>query len=147
MEMNCKAKGADAGIELIEVVGGIIRREGKYLLGKRPAGKSRAGLWEFVGGKIEPGETPEEALVRECMEELALEITDPRIRTSVTHAYPDRTINLTLIDCTPADGAEPKALEHDELGWFTEEEMKRLDLCHADAELLPVVCGRVETAD
>lgn len=124
---------------VIEVVGGIIRRGEKYLLGKRPAGKSLGGHWEFIGGKIEPGETPEEALIRECMEELALEITDPRIRTAVTHAYPDKTINLTLIDCAPAAGAEPKALEHDELGWFTEEEMKSLDFCPADAELLPVL--------
>ena len=60
--------------KVIEVVGGIICRDGKYLLGKRPLGKSQGGLWEFVGGKIEPGETPEQALVRECMEELGVEV-------------------------------------------------------------------------
>lgn len=59
--------------------------------------------------------------------------------SDVTHAYPDRTIHLTLIDCEPAPGAEPTALEHDALGWFTPEKMASLDFCPADAELLPVV--------
>ena len=116
-----------------------VKRDGKYLLGKRPIGKSLGGHWEFIGGKIEPGETPEEALARECIEELALEIVNPSIRTSVVHEYPDRTINLTLIDCSPAEGAEPKALEHEELGWFTQEDMQTLNFCPADAELLPVL--------
>lgn len=126
-------------MNVIEVVGGIIKRDGKYLLGKRPIGKSLGGHWEFIGGKIEPGETPEEALARECIEELALEIVNPSIRTSVVHEYPDRTINLTLIDCSPAEVSEPKALEHEELGWFTQEEMQTLNFCPADAELLPVL--------
>ena len=127
---------------VIEVVGGIIRRGGTYLLGKRPEGKSQGGHWEFIGGKIEPGETPEQALARECREEIALDIVNEKIRTAVTHAYSDRTIHLTLIDCEPAPGAEPIALEHSELGWFTPEEMSTLDFCKADAELLPVVFGK-----
>lgn len=126
---------------VIEVVGGIIRRGEKYLLGKRPAGKSQGGQWEFIGGKIEPGETPEQALARECREEIAMEIVNARIRTSVTHAYPDRTIHLTLIDCEPAPAAEPTALEHDAIGWFTPAEMDSLNFCPADAELLLVVFG------
>ncbi len=127
--------------KVIEVVGGIICREGKYLLGRRPIGKSQGGLWEFIGGKIEPGETPEQALARECQEELALPIIGANIRTSVTHAYPDRTIHLTLIDCAPAPGAEPQALEHEALGWFTGAEAQQLDFCPADRELLPMVFG------
>ncbi len=129
---------------IIEVVGGIIRRGEKYLLGKRPEGKSQGGHWEFIGGKIEPGETPEQALARECREEIALDIVNEKIRTALTHAYPDRTIHLTLIDCEPAPGAEPTALEHSELGWFTPEEMSTLDFCPADAELLPVVKSNYE---
>jgi len=128
--------------KVIEVVGGIIRRGEKYLLGKRPLGKSQGGHWEFIGGKIEPGETPEQALARECLEEIALPIVNARVRTSVTHAYSDRTIHLTLIDCEPAPGAEPTALEHSELGWFTPVEMKDLDFCAADAELVSVVFGK-----
>ena len=88
--------------KVIEVVGGIICRGDKFLLGKRPVGKSQGGHWEFIGGKIELGETPCEALARECREEIALEIVNARVRTAVTHAYPDRTIHLTLIDCEPA---------------------------------------------
>ena len=80
--------------KIIEVVGGIICRDGKYLLGKRPLGKSQGGLWEFVGGKIEPGETPEQALARECMEEIDLPIVNARYRIDVTHSYPDRTVHL-----------------------------------------------------
>ena len=124
--------------KVIEVVGGIIYRGERYLLGKRPLGKAQGGLWEFIGGKIEPGETPCEALARECREEIALEIVNVRIRTAVTHFYPDRTIHLTLIDCEPAPGADPTALEHEALGWYTPDEMQKLDFCPADAELLPI---------
>jgi 8-oxo-dGTP diphosphatase len=126
---------------IIEVVGGIIRRGGKYLLGRRPLGKSQGGHWEFIGGKVEPDETQEQALVRECREELALEVVNTHIRTSVVHEYEDRTIRLTLIDCEPAAGAEPTALEHSELGWFAADEMNALDFCAADRDLLPVVLG------
>lgn len=122
--------------KIIEVVGGIIRQGDKILLGRRPLGKSQGGHWEFIGGKIEPGETPEQALIRECREEIALEIINETIRTSVTHAYPDRTINLTLIDCEPAPNCKPTALEHSELGWFSQDEMVGLDFCAADAELV-----------
>ena len=121
---------------VIEVVGGLIRRGEKYLLGKRAEGKSQAGHWEFIGGKIEPGETPEEALVRECQEEIALPLVNLQVRTSVVHTYPDKTIHLMLLDCEPVPGAEPTALEHAELGWFTVAEIPALDLCAADRELL-----------
>ena len=71
--------------------------------------------------------------------EIALDIVNERIRTSVTHAYPDRTIHLTLIDCEPAPDAEPIALEHEAIGWYTTAEMSTLNFCPADAELLPMV--------
>jgi len=129
----------EVGQKAIEVVGGIIRRGGRYLLGKRPLGKSQGGHWEFIGGKIEPGETPCEALARECREEIALEIVNAQVRTAVTHTYPDRTIHLTLIDCEPSPGAEPTALEHDAIGWFSLDEMASLNLCPADAEQLPFI--------
>lgn len=125
--------------KVIEVVGGIIRRGERYLLGRRPEGKSQAGLWEFIGGKIEPGESPEAALERECLEEIALPIVDVKVLTGVVHEYPDRTIRLTLLSCSPAEGAEPTALEHAELGWFTAAEIPGLDLCPADRELLPKI--------
>ncbi|MBQ6137292.1 MAG: (deoxy)nucleoside triphosphate pyrophosphohydrolase, partial [Kiritimatiellae bacterium] len=82
------------GNHIIEVVGAIIKDDDRFLVGQRPADKSQGGMWEFMGGKIEPGETPEQALARECREELALEIEDERIIGSVVHEYPDKMIRL-----------------------------------------------------
>ena len=125
--------------KIIQVVGGVIRRGDLYLLGRRPLGKSQGGCWEFIGGKIEPGETPEQALARECMEEIALPVVNLRIRTEVTHAYPDKTVHLTLIDCEPEPDREPTAREHSELGWYTADEARSLDFCPADDEVLPEI--------
>ncbi len=126
-------------MEEIEVVGAILAKDGKYLLGQRPEGKSNAGQWEFVGGKVERGETLEEALVRECREELAVEIRNVRVRAAVVHEYPGRTVRLTLLDCECAPASEPVALEHRRIGWFSAEEMMALPLSAADAELVPLV--------
>ena len=121
----------------IQVVGAIIRSaDGRYLVGQRAAGKSQGGFWEFMGGKIEPGETPEVALARECREELALEIENERILDSVVHEYPDKTIQLTLIECTPKAGSIPTALEHQQIRWVTAAEMRTLQFAPADAKLV-----------
>ena len=121
---------------IIEVVGAIIRDGDRYLVGQRAAHKSQGGMWEFMGGKIEPGETPEQALARECREELALEIENERIIDSVVHEYPEKTIRLTLISCTPKAGSEPAALEHQQIRWVTRAEMDSLPFCPADADLI-----------
>ena len=121
---------------VIEVVGAIIKDGDKYLIGQRPAHKSQGGLWEFMGGKIEPGETPEEALKRECLEELALEIENERIIDSVVHEYPEKTIRLTLIECNPKKGSVPEALEHQVVRWVSLEEMNKLEFAPADRELI-----------
>ena len=122
--------------DIIEVVGAIIKDGDKYLIGQRPAHKSQGGLWEFMGGKIEPGETPEQALKRECLEELALEIENERIIDSVVHKYPEKTIRLTLISCSPKSGSIPKALEHQQIKWVTRAEMDAIDFASADRELI-----------
>ena len=122
--------------KIIEVVGAIIKDGGKYLVGQRAAHKTQGGLWEFMGGKIEPGETPEDALARECREELALEIEGARIVDSVIHEYPEKTIRLTLLECRPKAGSVPQALEHQAIRWVTPEEMRTMPFCPADAELL-----------
>ena len=121
---------------IIEVVGAIIRDGERYLVGQRAANKSQGGLWEFMGGKIEPGETPEQALARECREELALEIENGRILDSVIHDYPEKTIRLTLISCSPKPGSFPQALEHQQIRWVTRAEMDTLDFAPADRELI-----------
>ena len=121
---------------IIEVVGAIIRDGDRYLVGQRAANKSQGGLWEFMGGKIELGETPEQALARECREELALEIENEHIIDSVVHEYPEKTIRLTLISCSPKSGSIPKALEHQQIRWVTRAEMDTMDFAPADRELI-----------
>jgi len=124
---------------IIDVVGAIIKDGERFLVGQRPANKSQGGKWEFMGGKIEPGETPEQALARECREELSLEIENERIVDSVVHEYPEKTIRLTLIACTPKPGSVPKALEHQQIRWVTRAEMDSLDFAPADRELIEKV--------
>ena len=126
---------------IIEVVGAIIRDGDRYLVGQRAANKAQGGLWEFMGGKIEPGETPEQALARECLEELALEIEDEHIIDSVVHEYPEKTIRLTLISCSPKSGSIPKALEHQQIRWVTRVEMDVLDFAPANRELIGRIIG------
>ena len=121
---------------IIEVVGAIIRDGDRYLVGQRAANKAQGGLWEFMGGKIEQDETPEQALARECSEELNLEIEDERIVDSVVHEYPEKTIRLTLIECKPKSGSVPKALEHQQIRWVTRAEMDAIDFAPADRELI-----------
>ena len=121
---------------IIDVVGAIIKDGDRYLVGQRAANKAQGGLWEFMGGKIEQGETPEQALARECREELNLEIEDERIIDSVVHEYPEKTIRLTLISCSPKSGSIPKALEHQQIRWVTRAEMDALDFAPADRELI-----------
>ena len=126
---------------IIDVVGAIIKDGDRYLVGQRAANKAQGGLWEFMGGKIEPGETPEQALARECREELALEIENERIIDSVVHEYPEKTIRLTLISCSPKPGSIPKALEHQQIRWVTRAEMDVLDFAPADRELIGRMIG------
>ena len=121
---------------IVEVVGAIIKDGDRYLVGQRAATKAQGGLWEFMGGKIEPGETPEQALARECREELALEIENEHIIDSVVHEYPEKTIRLTLISCSPKSGSIPKALEHQQIRWVTRAERDIMDFAPADIELI-----------
>ena len=124
---------------IVEVVGAIIKDGDRYLVGQRAANKAQGGLWEFMGGKIEPGETPEQALARECREELALEIENEHIIDSVVHEYPEKTIRLTLISCLPKSGSNPKALEHQQIRWVTRDEMDAIDFAPADNECLNLI--------
>ena len=124
---------------MIEVVGAVIKDGERYLVGQRAANKAQGGLWEFIGGKIEPGETPEQALARECHEELDLEIENEHIIDSVVHEYPEKTIRLTLIACSPREGSVPAALEHQQIRWVTRAEMDCLPFCPADADLIKMI--------
>ncbi len=118
-----------------EVVAALIWRGERFLACQRPAYKARGLLWEFVGGKVEPGETKEEALIRECREELAVTVVPRDIFMEVTHRYPDLTVHLTLFNADLPEG-EPQALEHNDLRWITTEEVDELPFCPADEEIL-----------
>ena len=115
----------------IEVVAALIRRDGRFLICQRPAHKARALLWEFAGGKVEPGESGPEALVRECREELGVDLRVLGAFMDVTHAYPDLTVHLTLYESELASG-EVQRLEHNDIRWITPEEIDRYDFCPAD---------------
>lgn len=115
----------------IEVVAALIWKGERFLACQRPPEKARGLLWEFVGGKVETGESGLEALVRECREELGVELEVGDAFMDVTHAYPDLTVHLTLYACTLAQG-EPKKLEHHDIRWIRVEEMDDLEFCPAD---------------
>ena len=120
---------------ITEVVAALIWRGERFLACQRPAHKARGLLWEFVGGKVEPGETLEDALVRECREELAVTVVPRDIFMEVTHVYPDLTVHLTLFNADLPEG-EPKALEHNDVRWITVNEIDGLQFCPADEEIL-----------
>lgn len=120
---------------MTEVVAALIWKDGKFLACQRPAHKARGLLWEFVGGKVEPGETREQALVRECREELGVTVAVGEIFLEVTHAYPDLIVHLTLFHAEIREG-EPKLLEHVALRWLRPDEVDTLPFCPADEAIL-----------
>lgn len=120
---------------MTDVVAALIWEGDRFLACQRPAHKARGLLWEFVGGKVEPGETKEAALIRECREELAITIAPRDVFMEVIHEYPDLTVRLTLFNASIAEG-EPKLLEHNDLRWITVQEIDTLEFCPADEEIL-----------
>jgi len=119
----------------IEVVAALIWDEDRFLICQRPANKARGLLWEFVGGKVEQGETKEQALIRECQEELAITVEAHEVFTEVTHEYSDITVHLTLFNCAILRG-QPQLLEHNDMKWITPNEIPNYDFCPADVEIL-----------
>ena len=120
---------------MTEVVAALIWDGERFLACQRPAHKARGLLWEFVGGKVEPGETPEAALVRECQEELAVTLSVQDVFMDVVHEYPDLTVHLTLFNAVIAEG-KPQMLEHNDIRWITPAEIPLYDFCPADEEIL-----------
>ena len=120
---------------ITEVVAALIWRGERFLACQRPEHKARGLLWEFVGRKVEPGETREQALVRECREELDVTVVPGEVFMEVVHEYPDLTVHLTLFQTQLPEG-EPKALEHNALRWITVQEIDQLAFCPADEVIL-----------
>ena len=119
----------------VEVVAALIWEKDKFLICQRPANKTRGLLWEFVGGKVEPGETRQQALARECAEELAITVDVGKQFMEVVHEYPDILIRLTLFHCTIAQG-QPQALEHNTIAWIHPSQVDSYEFCPADTDIL-----------
>ena len=127
---------------MIEVVAALIWDKEKFMICQRPPHKARGLLWEFVGGKVEPGESQAQALVRECREELGVVISVGDVFMDVTHEYPDLTVHLTLFNATIPEGT-PQKLEHNDIQWITTAEISQYTFCPADEEILKEICRRV----
>lgn len=120
---------------MVQVVAALIWDGDRFLACQRPAHKARGLMWEFVGGKVESGESREEALLRECMEELGIEINIHNIYFEVDHVYPDITIHLTLFNASIKSGT-PQLYEHNALYWMHPSEIPNYIFCPADDEIL-----------
>lgn len=119
----------------VQVVAALIWQEDRFLICQRPDHKARGLLWEFVGGKVESGETPQQALVRECQEELGITVQVEELFTELTHVYPDLTVHLMLFHAHIVQGTIQK-LEHNDLRWITADQVDQYEFCPADVEIL-----------
>lgn len=119
----------------VEVAAALIRDGDRFMICQRPAHKARGLLWEFVGGKREPGETLSETLVRECREELGVTVETGSVFSRLVHDYPDLTVDLTVFNAKITEG-EPQLLEHADIRWITADQIPSYEFCPADAEIL-----------
>ena len=126
---------------MTDVVAALIWQGETFMICQRPAHKARGLLWEFVGGKVEPGETKEQALIRECKEELNVLLSVGDAFMDVVHEYPDLTVHLTLFNATIVEG-EPHKLEHNDIQWITPREISNYEFCPADEEILKEITRR-----
>ena len=120
---------------MIEVVAALIWDNDKFMICQRPAHKARGLLWEFVGGKMESGESKEQALIRECKEELNVLLSVGDVFMDVIHEYPDIMVHLTLFNAIIFEG-EPQKIEHNDIQWITPSEISNYEFCPADEEIL-----------
>lgn len=130
--------------KVVKVAAALIVRGDTFMICKRPPHKVRGLLWEFVGGKLEQGESGEEALIRECREELDVTIMPTGEFMRVLHEYPDITVELTVYTAKIVQGT-PKLLEHVDMKYITPDEIGDYDFCPADTEILSRIVERRET--
>lgn len=131
-----------AGLTSVLVVAcALVDADSRVLLARRPEGKAMAGLWEFPGGKVQPGETPEAALIRELREELAIDVTQACLApfTFASHAYDDFHLLMPLYVCRRWTGTVT-ALEHAELAWVRPNRMSAYPMPAADVPLVAMLC-------
>ena len=120
---------------MVQVVAALIRKGEKFMIFQRPLTKTRPLQWEFVGGKVEAGETLEEALIRECKEEIGVTVKVGKVFMEVDHKYPDIDIHLTLFEAEIEAGI-PKKLEHNDIRTISPDEIDNYNFCPADDEIL-----------
>lgn len=126
--------------EAVAVAAALVWRGERFMICQRPPHKARGGLYEFPGGKLEPGETAEQALVRECREELGVTVEPRDVFMELVHEYPDLTVDLTLMNADLPSG-EPQLLEHTDIRWITPGEIPEYAFCPADKEILEKLMG------
>ncbi len=119
----------------VNVVAALVVEDGRFMICQRPAHKARGLLWEFVGGKVEPGETGAQALVRECREELGVTVQPGDVFMEVDHVYPDITIHLTLYRAAIVAG-RPRRLEHADIRFISPADIPLYPFCPADKTIL-----------
>lgn len=125
-------------VKLVTVVAvALFDREGHVLIARRPEGKAMAGLWEFPGGKLEPGERPEQALVRELQEELGIHVQPEDLKplTFASHGYDGFHLLMPVYTCMTWEGTVT-AREHDQLAWVTLDSLRRYPMPAADEPLV-----------
>lgn len=127
---------------MIEVVAALIVKDGRFMICQRPANKKRAFLWEFVGGKVEKGESKEQALVRECREELGVTVRPDALFCDVEYEYPDTTVHLSVFRAEITDGM-PQKLEHNDIKWITPSEISLYEFCPADKDILAKIVNEL----
>lgn len=142
LEISKKA----GGVLMTEVVAALIWDNDRFMICRRPAHKARGLLWEFPGGKLEPGETNTQALIRECREELGVTVSVGGVFMEVVHEYPDLTARLTLLSASIAEGV-PQKLEHEDIRWITVDEIPEYAFCPADEEILRRLRDRHGSSD
>ncbi len=121
--------------DITHVVAALIWENDRFMICQRPSHKTRAMQWEFVGGKVEKGESKEEALIRECREELNITVKVGDMFMEIDHEYPDISVHLTLFNAEIADGV-PEMLEHNDIRWITPKEISEYEFCPADKDIL-----------
>lgn len=126
---------------MVEVVAALIWKDNKFLICQRPEHKARGLLWEFVGGKLERGESKRQALIRECKEELDIQIAVGDQFAEVVHEYPDIAVHLTLFNAAIESG-EPKLLEHNAVKWIRPDEIPDYEFCPADKVFLELLMSK-----
>ena len=125
----------------VRVVAAVVRQDGRILVARRHPHADRGGQWEFPGGKVEPGEAEDAALIREIREELDCGVEVGRLLARTTHRYSDLEVELAFYACTLPPGAVPRPVGAAALEWAKPRDLATYDFCEADLPVLPVLAG------